>query len=115
MPRRPSSPCLADPLCPHDKPCPDHPVARGPSPARGRGSTSHKPAALALRRRNPDRATCGRCGRPGSWDDPHDPLQAGHLDPHGPSDAANLEPQHRSCNIAERNARRGRDEHGRFR
>ena len=114
MPRRPGSPCIADPMCPNLKPCPDHPVERGPSAARGKGSTAQKPASLALRRRYPD-GPCGRCGQLGAWDDPHDPLTAGHIVHDGPTTLENLQPEHRSCGNRERNVRRGRDEHGRFR
>lgn len=110
MPHRPTRRhlCSAEPTCGNltaGGPCPDH-DPRAPTAARGYGGP-HQTIAAQLRERHPD-GPCGRCGLPGTWHDPADPLTAGHIDPDGPTTLGNYQPEHRSCGNREMNRRRSR-------
>lgn len=59
----------------------------------------HAANRRTLKARHPN-GPCWRCGQPGTWDDPNDPLEVGHIDPDGPNTLANSAPEHRSHNRA---------------
>lgn len=118
MPPRRVTVCTT-PGCPQltdGGPCPNHRPRPSPQPDRPSTATrgygaAHQTIAAQLRRLHPH-GPCARCGQPGDWNHPDDPLTAGHIDHDGPTVLANYQPEHRSCGTAERNRRRRRpDDH----
>lgn len=102
MPRRPASPCIAEPTCPHTTPCPVHADDRGTTTERGYGADHQTVRAQVAPMVEAGAATCWRCGDP---IDPDGPWDLGH-DDHDRSIYRG--PEHPGCNRATSSRRRRR-------